>query len=59
MDNILDRARFIYASNGGAVSKEDAAKIAVNELQDKNLFYTYRLFDTNRNEYIKEIAKRI
>lgn len=55
---IIDRAKWLYAYNGGARTKEDCARQAVNEQDTAKIMWNLDIFDATIDDYIKYIAKQ-
>lgn len=55
---IIDRAKWLYAYNGGARTKEDCARQAVNEQDTVKLAVELGIFDATIDDYIKYVVKQ-
>lgn len=59
MNEIIERAKWLYTSNGGNLSKYDAAKQAVNELMTPELMKELQIFDVTTNDIIDDLTKQL
>lgn len=55
---IISRAIWLYAFDGGAKTKEDCAKQAINEQDTAKIMRNLDIFDVTIDDYIKYITKQ-
>lgn len=60
MDERLERAKWLYATNGGALTHEECARQAVNELGSPRIpIDTAQIFDITQIEYTEAYIQQL